>query len=54
MSVLNRHPLCENFVVARGIMRFDLYPDRYEWRFTDVAGAVRDKGVQACRKVIAV
>jgi acid phosphatase type 7 len=52
MGVLTRHQLCEKFVVARGVARFDLYPDRYQWTFTDVAGIVRDSGSQSCRKVI--
>jgi acid phosphatase type 7 len=54
MNVLTRHPLCEKFIVSTGIMRFDLYPDRYQWTFTDAAGVVRDSGVQMCRRVLAV
>jgi alkaline phosphatase len=52
MGVLTRHPLCEKFVVARGVARFDLLPDRYRWTFTDTAGIVRDSGSQLCRKVV--
>ena len=51
-GILKAHPHCQKTVVARGVARFDLYPDRYTWKFTDVAGAVRDSGTQMCRKVI--
>ena len=53
MPVLSRHPLCQSAVVARGIMRFDLYRDRYEWSFIDTANVVRDRGTQMCRRVLA-
>ena len=52
MGVLTRHPLCEKVIVARGVARFDLYPDRYGWTFTDVAGIVQDSGSQLCRSVV--
>ena len=51
MGVLTQHPMCEKFVVARGVARFDLFPDRYQWTFTDTAGIVRDSGTQMCRAV---
>jgi acid phosphatase type 7 len=54
MSILTLHPHNEANAVTRGVMKFDLYADRYEWKFTDVSGVVRDTGVQACRKLIAV
>ena len=47
------HPASEKIVVAHGVVRFDLYPDRYEWTFTDEFGVVSDQGTQACRKVLA-
>jgi hypothetical protein len=47
------HPDSEKIVIAHGVVRFDLYPDRYEWTFTDEWGAVRDRGSQATRKVLA-
>jgi hypothetical protein len=49
MDVLSRDPNCESVVVTTGIVRFDLYPDRYQWTFTDLAGKVRDRGSQLCR-----
>lgn len=51
-GILSRHPDCESVVVAKGVVRFDLYPDRYEWTFTDLAGVVRDSGSQLCRRVL--
>ena len=51
-GVLSRHPNCQNVTVARGVARFDLYRDHYEWRFTDTDGVVWDKGSQLCRKVL--
>jgi hypothetical protein len=47
------HPNSEAIVVQHGVERFDLYPDRYEWQFINVAGVVQDRGVQSCRKVLA-
>jgi hypothetical protein len=52
MPVLSRHSLCRRAAVARGVLRFDLYRDRYEWSFTDTAGVVRDGGTQMCRKIL--
>jgi hypothetical protein len=51
MGVLNKHPLCEKFFVARGVARFDLYPDQYRWTFTDTTGVIRDSGTQMCRSL---
>jgi calcineurin-like phosphoesterase family protein len=51
MNILKVHPLSERQFVARGAMRFDLYADRYEWKFTDLTGVVRDSGVQICHRV---
>jgi calcineurin-like phosphoesterase family protein len=53
MSILTRHPNSEAYSIARGITKFDLYGDRYEWKFTDLSGVVRDSGSQSCRKVLA-
>ena len=52
MGVLTKHPLCEKFFVGRGVARFDLYPDRYQWTFSDTTGVVRDGGTQLCRTVV--
>jgi hypothetical protein len=38
--------------VARGVARFDLYSDRYTWKFTDIDGVVRDSGTEMCRKAL--
>ncbi len=43
---------------VRGITEFALYPDRYEWKLTEVSsktvlGSVRDSGVQVCRTALA-
>ncbi|HYF40648.1 MAG TPA: metallophosphoesterase [Gemmatimonadales bacterium] len=51
MGVLSRHPLYETATVAIGVVRYDLFPDRYQWTFTDTAGAIRDSGTQMCRNV---
>lgn len=47
-GVVSQHPDSEKVVVDHGVARFDLHPDHYEWTFTDVAGMVRDHGVQLC------
>jgi acid phosphatase type 7 len=52
MPILSLHRNSERQMVTRGMFRLDLRPDRYEWRFTDVTGAVQDSGIQQCRKVI--
>jgi hypothetical protein len=49
MPIFTRHPRGQRQVVTRGVARFDLHPDRYEWRFTDLAGVVQDQGSQTCR-----
>jgi hypothetical protein len=49
MPIRTVHPLSERQVIARGMVRFDLYDDRYEWSFTDISGVQRDAGSQACR-----
>jgi hypothetical protein len=49
MDILTVDPKSERQVIAKGIVRFDLYPDRYDWTFTDVSGVVRDQGSQATR-----
>jgi hypothetical protein len=46
------HPSCERTLAVVGIARFDLYPDKYTWTFTDISGAVRDSGVQMCKKTL--
>jgi acid phosphatase type 7 len=50
MGILRAHPLSQSRVVAKGVMKLVLRPDRYEWSFTDEAKVVRDKGTQMCRK----
>jgi hypothetical protein len=52
MNTTSKHPLCERFVSAIGVARFDLHSDHYKWTFTDVTGVVRDSGSQLCRKVL--
>jgi predicted phosphodiesterase len=51
-DVTSVDPNCEKNIIARGIVRFDLHSDRYEWTFTDTNGVVRDKGSELCRKVL--
>jgi predicted phosphodiesterase len=51
--VQTMHQHCEKAVVERGVVQFDLLADRYEWRFTDINGVVRDSGIQMCRKIAA-
>jgi hypothetical protein len=51
-GIVEQDPDSEKVVVAHGVVRFDLHPDRYEWTFTDVSGVVRDSGTQICRKVL--
>ena len=46
-----RHPYVERIVPVRGVAKFTLRSDRYEWKFTDLDGTVRDSGIQMCRKV---
>lgn len=50
----NRTPGGRTINHVRGVVEFALYPDRYQWTFTEVAsklglGAVRDRGTQMCR-----
>ncbi len=54
----NRTPGGRTINHVRGVVEFALHPDRYEWKFTEVAsklglGTVRDRGTQMCRKVAA-
>jgi acid phosphatase type 7 len=49
MEILSVHPLSQRQFVTRGVTKFVLHADRYEWQFTDVTGVVRDSGSQACR-----
>ena len=51
-DIIQRHPNSEKILVEWGVVRFDLYADRYEWKFINQYGVVRDSGVQACRKVL--
>ncbi len=66
MSPASIHPLMDanktpggrTISHVKGVTEFALYPDRYEWKFTEVAtkttfGPVRDSGTQTCRKVLA-
>jgi acid phosphatase type 7 len=50
MPLGSKNPNCENVTVAMGVVRCDLHPDSYEWKFTDINGVVRDQGRQTCRK----
>jgi hypothetical protein len=34
--------------MAFGVLRFRLYPERYEWAFIDINGVVREEGGDAC------
>jgi hypothetical protein len=43
------HPASERRVVAHGVLKLVLYPDRYEWQFIDVSGVARDAGGEPCR-----
>ena len=52
-GIVSRHPDSESVVVEHGVVRYDLYPDRYEWTFINQWGVVRDSGTQSCRKVLA-
>ena len=42
MEILSVHPLSQRQFVTRGVTKFVLHDDRYEWQFTDVTGVVRD------------
>lgn len=53
-DVISVDPNCEKNIVTRGIVRFGLYSDHYEWSLTDLNGVVRDKGSELCRKVLDV
>ena len=55
----NRTPGGRTINHVRGVVEFALYPDRYQWKFTEVAtkiglGPVRDTGTQLCRKALVV
>jgi acid phosphatase type 7 len=52
MPPFSPHPQVEKIVVTRGVVKFTLYADRYEWNLTDLTGVVRDSGRQSCRKVL--
>jgi len=54
MSIQTVHPKSQVQVVTRGVIQLDLYPDRYQWRFTDDKGQVRDSGGEMCRRVATV
>ena len=50
---LGRHPQSQAmFADSWGLMKVDLYPNRYEWTTIDIKGKVRDTGVEVCRKTI--
>ena len=51
-GIIQQHPNSEKIFVEWGIVRYDLYADRYEWKFINQYGVVRESGVQACRKVL--
>lgn len=52
-GIVQQHPNSEKILVDYGVVRYDLYPDRYEWKFISQYGVLRHSGVQACRKVLA-
>jgi acid phosphatase type 7 len=52
-GIVTEHPRSEKIVVAHGVVKFGLYPDHYEWIFTDEFGAVRDQGTQVCHRILA-
>ena len=52
-GIIQQHPNSEQILLEYGVVRYDLYPDRYEWKFINQFGVVRDSGVQTCRKVLA-
>lgn len=37
-------------VLSHGVLQLTLAADRYEWRFIDVAGRIRDAGAATCRR----
>jgi hypothetical protein len=37
-------------VLSHGVLQLTLAADRYEWRFIDVAGRIRDAGSAICRR----
>jgi acid phosphatase type 7 len=52
-GIIQQHPNSEKIFVEWGVVRYDLYADRYEWKFINQYGVVRESGLQACRKVLA-
>jgi acid phosphatase type 7 len=54
MTPSARHAQCQVQVVTRGLFELKLYPDRYEWKFSDMSNVVRDSGMQMCRKKVLV
>jgi 3',5'-cyclic AMP phosphodiesterase CpdA len=38
----------EKMLVAFGVLKLNLFADRYEWQFIDIAGTVRDSGSDTC------
>jgi|tagenome__1003787_1003787.scaffolds.fasta_scaffold20976665_4 hypothetical protein len=49
MGILALHPNTEARSISKGIVQYDLYPDHYEWKYTDLQGIVRDQGSQVCK-----
>jgi calcineurin-like phosphoesterase family protein len=47
--VIPRDPASEVQHSSRGVARFRLYSDHYEWNYSDLTGVVRDSGTQLCR-----
>jgi hypothetical protein len=43
------HPASRKRIVARGVLKLTLWPDRYAWQFIDIDGRVLDQGRSACR-----
>jgi hypothetical protein len=49
MPIAAVHPRSERQLIECGVTRFELYPDRYEWTFTNTSGVMKDSGTQTCK-----
>jgi hypothetical protein len=52
MNILTVHPKSQVQLITRGVIQLDLYPDRYQWCFSDDRGKVRDSGVEICQRTV--
>lgn len=43
------HPASRKRIMAYGVLKLTLWPDRYAWQFIDIGGRVLDQGRSACR-----